>query len=687
MKQFNHLFTAAMMLIMAMLLLNISSCHKANVYSNYASDKDSLLYIHTDSLIRATCRTSSFDRAMYVIDSLLDLKQITQMRADFGRAGAYMLSSQFDKCDSCLRKVINDYNKEGGDIRLYSMAVVNLASTLGEAKSQYEAALQLALPAISKIEVSPLVDRVDVGCILVTIGFCQTGLERFDEARKSFDKAYRIFREYEKNKDCNLRDYRECLKAMCNATASYSGFGMPDEELRYAAFSDSLLTWYRHQPGYDKDYADWINGKIYLARAEALADKHQMEEANSAYEQFLHTPFGESEDGQFASCTYLGYAGRYAEAADILKEYDRYAYEWEKTDPDLEEINDNIFPKFRYNYRAGRKDSALAVAVRIDSLIGPAIRAQKRSDAAELATIYETQQKEAQIAQQQAQLSEQRMWAAAIVFALITVFFIIYTLVRRRAAKRLAEMKAAQERIESELRIARDIQMSMVPSIFPEREGLDMYASMTPAKEVGGDLYGYVLLGDKLYFALGDVSGKGVPASLFMAQATRLFRTLATQQMMPAEICTRMNDALSGEDNESGMFVTFWLGLVNLSTGHLNFCNAGHNPPVIGGEASHGDFLDMIPNAPIGLFPGLEYEGEEIESIKGRPLFIYTDGLNEAENPQQEQFGDDHLLEILRDTHFDNAQQVIESLKAEVESHRNGAEPNDDLTMMCVRVN
>ena len=214
-----------------------------------------------------------------------------------------------------------------------------------------------------------------------------------------------------------------------------------------------------------------------------------------------------------------------------------------------------------------------------------------------------------------------------------------------------------------------------------------MYASMTPAKEVGGDLYGYVLLGDKLYFALGDVSGKGVPASLFMAQATRLFRTLATQQMMPAEICTRMNDALSGEDNESGMFVTFWLGLVNLSTGHLNFCNAGHNPPVIGGEASHGDFLDMIPNAPIGLFPGLEYEGDEIESIKGRPLFIYTDGLNEAENPQQEQFGDDHLLEILRDTHFDNAQQVIESLKAEVESHRNGAEPNDDLTMMCVRVN
>jgi sigma-B regulation protein RsbU (phosphoserine phosphatase) len=226
----------------------------------------------------------------------------------------------------------------------------------------------------------------------------------------------------------------------------------------------------------------------------------------------------------------------------------------------------------------------------------------------------------------------------------------------------------------------------MVPSVFPEREGLDMYASMTPAKEVGGDLYGYLLEGDKLYFALGDVSGKGVPASLFMAQATRLFLTLAKQGMMPAEICSRINNALSGDDNENSMFVTFWLGLVDLATGHLDFCNAGHNPPIIGDGENGGEFLEMIPNAPIGLVPGLEYKGEEIDSIKGRPLFIYTDGLNEAENPEQEQFGDDHLLDILRSTHFDNTQQVIETLKTEVEKHRNGAEPNDDLTMMCLRV-
>ena len=252
------------------------------------------------------------------------------------------------------------------------------------------------------------------------------------------------------------------------------------------------------------------------------------------------------------------------------------------------------------------------------------------------------------------------------------------------AYDQLEETTIAKERIESDLRIARNIQMSMVPSTFPDRPDLDIYGSMTPAKEVGGDLYNFLIRDDapdKLYFALGDVSGKGVPASLFMAQATRLFRTLAAQQMQPADIATRMNDALSGDDNEQGMFVTMFLGVVDITTGHLQFCNAGHNPPILGTE-----FIEMIPNAPIGLFPGLDYEGEEIADIRGRQLFIYTDGLNEAENNEKDQFGDDHLLDIMATHHFESAKETIEYLKAEVEKHREGAEPNDDLTMLCFTV-
>ena len=245
---------------------------------------------------------------------------------------------------------------------------------------------------------------------------------------------------------------------------------------------------------------------------------------------------------------------------------------------------------------------------------------------------------------------------------------------------------AQKASIESELNVASNIQMSMLPSVFPNREGLDMHASMTPAKEVGGDLYGYLLKGDNLYFCVGDVSGKGVPASLFMAQVTRLFRTLANQQMAPADICTHMNEALSGDENPTNMFVTMFVGMVNLQSGHLKFCNAGHNPPVIGGGEHHGEFLQMLPNFPIGVLPGLEFQGEEIDTIKGRALFLYTDGLNEAENREHEQFGDDQLLSILRNTHFESAQQVVETLYNEVQRHRDGADPNDDLTMMCLRM-
>ena len=296
-----------------------------------------------------------------------------------------------------------------------------------------------------------------------------------------------------------------------------------------------------------------------------------------------------------------------------------------------------------------------------------------------------------------------------LILVAMVVFLVFRTIAARRLKKahdelqetheelltaydQLEETTTAKERIESDLRIARNIQMGMVPRSFPDRPDLDLYGSMTPAKEVGGDLYGYYLAehsededkSDKLYFCLGDVSGKGVPASLFMAQATRLFCTLAAQEMMPAEIATRINNALSGEDNETGMFVTMFLGLLDLNTGHLDFCNAGHNPPVLLRDGKP-EFVEMIPNAPVGIIPELEYEGEEIADITNCPLFVYTDGLNEAENRQQEQFTDERLLELMEQVPFESCQQTIEMLREEVEKHRDGAEPNDDLTMLCVK--
>ena len=308
-----------------------------------------------------------------------------------------------------------------------------------------------------------------------------------------------------------------------------------------------------------------------------------------------------------------------------------------------------------------------------------------------------------------------QFWYAVIIALVIIVALGVVTVLRHRSARRLKrandelhqaydqleEATTARERIESELRIARDIQRSMVPSLFPTCERLDIYATMTPAREVGGDLYDVLLLpprhsadsnnekqGQVLYFCVGDVSGKGVPASLFMAQATRLFRALAKLHAKPEKIATYMNNELS-EDNDSGMFVTMFIGMLHIDTGQLLFCNCGHNPPAIGTYHSSlitYHFLQMQSNVPIGLFEGIEYEGESIDDIRNHPLLIYTDGLNEAENRQQEQLGDERLIELLCEQPFTTAHELIDRLTAAVEQHRDGAEPNDDLTMMALRL-
>lgn len=303
----------------------------------------------------------------------------------------------------------------------------------------------------------------------------------------------------------------------------------------------------------------------------------------------------------------------------------------------------------------------------------------------ELNKRFELNELKAEKEREQMEARHRQLILYIIIASLLVIGLIVYILLHRRAERRMAVLSAQKERMESELRIAHDIQMKMVPNEFPHVEHLNMYASMTPAKEVGGDLYDYLLSDDKLYFCLGDVSGKGVPAALFMTQAVKLFRAIAKQKLSPAKMATRINDELT-ENNEQGMFVTMFIGCLNLKTYHLDFCNCGHNPPAIGASGSKFDFLRMESNFPLGVLPGAEFKGEEIESIHGQTLLLYSDGLNEADNQQLEQFGDNRLLDILRRTHFGTAREVIETLKKEVEAHRNGAEPNDDLSMFCLMV-
>ena len=270
-----------------------------------------------------------------------------------------------------------------------------------------------------------------------------------------------------------------------------------------------------------------------------------------------------------------------------------------------------------------------------------------------------------------------------IFLLLIGLVLVVLLIIRAvRNMKKIHAITATNERMESELHIAREIQMAMIPKTFPpfpDRTDLDFAASIVPAKEVGGDLYDFFIRDEKLYFCIGDVSGKGVPAALVMAVTRSLFRAVSAHETSPQRIVTAMNDTMA-ESNESNMFVTFFCGVLNLATGHLRYCNAGHNPPLL--LTDDIGLLPVQPNIPLGIQYGFSYSEQETRLRYDDSLLLYTDGLTEAENVEAQQFGLDRVEAVLRTRR--SSQEHLEALQSAVREYVGEAPQSDDLTMLFI---
>ena len=671
------------MAVAAMVCLTVASCGSRVKSASQTGDADSLL----DAAYRAHDYNVLFELA----DSMAAAGRISSAEADYWQGYACYNRRQSRIAEFHWKRVVESDIKTPKDFDFYTRSASRLAN-LYLLRSDYEATMKVAMPALKVMEETRGDTIGDYANLLTAVGSCQLKLSRPHEAAASYDRAFRSYEQLLR-RDQTGYYYKSAIVGIINTTSNYLTSGLFEDASRWIDRFEDVLTRFEQRPEATQAYIDKQRTRLYLYRATALEGLGRSKEAARVYRKALETDYSKTADGRIEANDYLMAAKRWSEAAENYRCLDsqvhKYNLEWT-----FDNIGLYLLPKYRANVGAHRKDSTIAIGLQLCGVIDSAIIKLKKDDAAELATIYDSRQKEAQIARQQADLTKQRFVGTAAALGLIIIGMSVYTLSRRKAQHRLAdahnklkaaydqleETTTAKERIESELRIARDIQRSIVPNVFPEREGLDLYAYMMPAREVGGDLYDYLVEDNLLYFCLGDVSGKGVPAALFMAQATRLFRAMAKQRMMPANIANRLNEELT-EGNENGMFVTMFIGVIDLSTDKMDFCNAGHNPPVLDGA-----FIEMESNAPIGLWEGLEFVGEQIDNVKGKQLFVYTDGLNEAENRQQVQFGEDRLLDILQHTRLSHAKEIIELLTSEVDSHRDGAEPNDDLTMMCLRV-
>ena len=272
-----------------------------------------------------------------------------------------------------------------------------------------------------------------------------------------------------------------------------------------------------------------------------------------------------------------------------------------------------------------------------------------------------------------------RMLNIIILLTMVLGLLAIYLFCRHQI-KEIADPIAAQKAVmEHELTIAHNIQKALLPQSFPEHADIDLYATQTPARDVGGDLYDYFVHEGCLVFCIGDVSGKGVPAALLMAVMKSMFRSEAHRADSAAGIVETMNRNL-GEEYKGGDFVTMFVGILDLKTGFLDYCNAGHEAPLVAGRP-----LDVKRNLPVGALSDWNYEGQQTQLKSGDMLFLYTDGLSEAKNSTGELLGRKRVQQIVSEHAIDTARQLVGVLEAEERYHAGDAEQNDDITMLAIR--
>ena len=295
----------------------------------------------------------------------------------------------------------------------------------------------------------------------------------------------------------------------------------------------------------------------------------------------------------------------------------------------------------------------------------------------------------------------------AIILSIVLLGLLALYFINRHLIKEITSPVAAQKAaLDRELKIAHDIQMAMLPTMPPKfgdnsnihqakataissdlqsphlgSLGVDIYASETPAREVGGDLYDYFLRENRLFFCIGDVSGKGMPAALMMAVMRAMFRSETRRTDSAASIVDTINHNLS-EEYTAGYFVTMFVGILDLITGHLDYCNAGHEAPLLSSQP-----LPVKPNLPVGALPDWNYEGQHAQLQSGDMLFLYTDGLSEANNNEGQQLGRKHVIQLASQHVNDTAQQLIQMMEEEVHSHAAGALQSDDITLLAIKWN
>ena len=647
-----------------------------------------------DKLIETTQKSKNYNELMKVVDSLEINGKITSTKACYWRGYA---------CDKMKRQRLAEYywkasldaakeSTDGDEMTYYAKSASRLANMLS-VRGDYEEGLDITTSVANKLESLDCDSTSDYLNILIYIGCCQEGLGTADGNADGFTKAYQRHME---NIETYHNDvvYKDGITGLINIAYDYIWAKKWQEALLWTERFGQVLSEYEQRPDADASYIDRQLARHDIYQAIALEGLNRSEEAAKAYEKFLTTKYSNTPKGRIEANDYLTAAHRWDEAAENYNSLDDMMGETSK-DYSLDNIENLVLEKYRTNLQAGRRDSAVKVAMDISNSLGQAFAKSRKIEKEEQAVIVKNV---AKMTEMQAKKNRRYQYIIVVGFIFLVLCMTGFVVLRHRMAKRMeAEYEdlkydydkleadtMVKEREASELRIAQNMQKFITPSQMPQHKFFDIWSSTTAGLLEGGGIMDYTLRDGKLFFCIGEATIEGVKASLLTTVVKAQFRTAVAFDDQPDHIMAAINNAIANE-GEKGVAVRLFVGSLDISSGLLRFCNANHDAPLLVSNELH--HLPVEQNIGIGEKPNWKFEPQEILMLPGTMLFLNSDGLIKAKNAQHRVFNEKRMLGCaLQAMKLDaRPKPFIENMLDAVHRFAGDFEQRDDIILLAIR--
>ena len=642
---------------------------------------------NAEQLIEAAHKANDYQQLMLLADSLEKEGSLSLAKAYYWRGYAS------DKTDH--RRMAEFYYdtalKASGtaDPEICAKAASRLAN-LVSIRGDYESVLKFAVPIAKQLEEMKCDTTSDYVNLLIYIGCCQAGLgQTGDEMSDGFDKAFQKHLDNVR-KNHSETAYKDAIAGLINIT--YACLTTKDYRaaLRWNAKFGEFVNEYEQRLGINSSYVDKQQARYNIYQAQALEGQGKTDEAARAYEAFRASAFSRTPEGSIIANDYLTAAGRWGEAADNYQSLDALLGE-EQGGYSLDNIKEMVLKKYQANILAGRRDTAAAVSMLLCDSLASAFDLAKRIDAEEQATIVK---KVRELDEQQTATVRRHqldIYAFIAFLFLVVIGYIAYRRHHHHQLKKaheelrkdfahIEEEATERSRTETEHRLAAAIQQRhALPS--PSVETPSLLISSTPGTMAGDNFCDAVRNGDMLVFTIGSAAGKGIEAATAAAMAWAQFRTAAILETSPDRIVSAISEAIADDKN---MPVKMFVGSLNQKTGVLQYCNAGNSTPLLYDEA-----FSLLPDEetpPAGKESGYAYKARQTTIAPGKLLFLYTDGVTEAEDASHKKLGEKQLRGMALQAIKQNArpEAFFKNIQKAVTDFTGGTPQTDDLTLMVI---